>query len=96
MLHPSKKKKLFRCVNVWERCTQKCLVCYTCFEVLPEGVYVVQSADFFNYPFGEDDLRQAQARFLELLLEEDPDIRGITYATVEEAIANHKKDFSEL
>jgi hypothetical protein len=88
---PTRLGHLFRAIDVWQRRPSGQLVRYRCFQVLPDGGYCVQSADF--HP---QDARQTQfleTQYLELLSELDPDERSKVHPSLEEAIEAHQTQF---
>ena len=89
------KDKLYRSVDVWKR-DGEILICYRCFEVLGEDQYWVQSKDFINFPIDETHLKTHQRNFLELLVEEDPDERALTFATLKQAISHFEAEVKGL
>ncbi len=83
----------FRAFDVWKRKGKDGLVRYRCFEDRSSGQFCVQSADFYQPPVAVDRLLQLEKQFIELLLEESPFSRSGSFATVEEAIADHDASF---
>lgn len=88
--------KIFRAVDAWKRLGDGGLVRYRCFEVLPGGGFCVQSADFYPPDADEATVRSFDRQYLELLAEQEPDVRSGTYDTLEEAIRRHEQDFEEF
>jgi len=88
-------KTLYRSVNVFRR-LEADVVFYRCLQKLPDGGYVVQSADWLRLPLREDQLHQLTAQFVELLFEEPPDNRGPLRPTIEEAIAAFDAQFEQF
>lgn len=86
--------RLCKEVNVWRRINEKTLLRYRCFHVLPNDEYCVQSADYYRFPFDDKLVAEFETQFLQLLAEDAPQLRvGKLYGSVEEAIAEHDKDF---
>jgi len=83
----------FRVFDIWKRKSAEEVVRYRCFENSSTGRFCVQSADFYQSPISVDRVLQLEAQFIELLLEESPFERSGSFATVDEAIANHDKLF---
>jgi hypothetical protein len=81
--------KLFEEINVWERKSAENITCYRCFKLIPDGGYCVQSADYY-YSNQERNFKQ---QFIELLLEDSPDLRSSVFASLEEAILNFNDQF---
>jgi hypothetical protein len=84
---------LYRAIDVWRR-RPNGAVRYRCFEVLPGGRFCVQSADFFSLPFDNQRSDFSDRQFQELLIEQAPEERTATFSTLEEAIAEHDRDFA--
>jgi hypothetical protein len=84
--------RYFRSVDVWEREDSR-IICYRCFELIPDGGFCVQSADFYSN--GSEERGQSFNRqFLELLSGQDPADRSHVFGTLEEAISAHKQYFA--
>jgi hypothetical protein len=49
--------------------------------------------DDYSIPLQRSQDSYLERQFIELLLEESPDIRGGTFSTLEEAIAAHDREF---
>ncbi len=88
---------LYREISVWERGATGDLVRYKCLELLSNGRFCVQSADFYDpaTDYGEQD-RVFSEQFTELLSDEAPEKRSRTFLTLQEAIEAHKREFKEL
>ncbi|MCI0538650.1 MAG: hypothetical protein L0Z50_25870 [Verrucomicrobiales bacterium] len=80
-------------IDVWKRLDNNGVIRYRCFRVLPDDKYCVQSADFYRLPLEPNTIQNMERQFLELLLQQAPDERAKTFASLEEAIANHDKQF---
>ena len=87
------KNELYRYIAVWERLDRQ-LVRFNCFELLSKQEFVVQSADFFSGTGGPKQDETHFENFLELLIEDAPANRTTSFKTLEEAILQHKHDFS--
>lgn len=86
---------LYMAMNVFRRLESGEVVVYRCFKKLPDQGYVVQSADRVRVPVQEHIVRQHEAQFWELLIEEAPEVRGGLFPTVEEAIAQFDRSFND-
>lgn len=86
---------MYRAINVWKKLNETTAVCYRCFENLTNGKFCVQSADFFNLPIDETVSNQLDRQFIELFLDEYPDVRSDAYTSLEEAIRVHDLEFEE-
>lgn len=86
------KNILWRSQDIWRR-KSGYVVRYRCFENLNNGMYTVQSADFYRLPLDQETSSQHEERYLELLIEEDPGERNKLFQTIEEAIAAHDAEF---
>jgi hypothetical protein len=85
--------RLYIEVNVWKRIDQSRLLRYRCFHLLPENKYAVQSADFYNLPVDDKQIRYLDKQFIQLFCEEEPAVRSDLFESLEEAIAAHDRDF---
>ncbi len=83
---------MYKAIDVWKR-KDGVIVRFRCFEVMPSRGYCVQSADFYSIPLDREQIPRLEKQFLELLLEEAPEVRGGLFPTIEEAIAAHERDF---
>jgi hypothetical protein len=84
--------KLFEQINVWERKSSDEAICYRCFRLLADNTYSVQSADFYR-PYDQDAIDH-ERKAIELLLDMTPDERAGSFATLEAAILDFKKNFA--
>jgi hypothetical protein len=84
---------MYKAIDIWKRIDEDQGVRYRCFQRLNDGFYCVQSADFYSLPLDEDQIRYLDKKFLEFLIEEDPDQRVEMHETLEKAILIHEKDF---
>jgi hypothetical protein len=87
--------KYYEALDVWSRKDEKTVVRYRCFRLLPDGGYSVQSADHYHGPFADIPARQLDKQFLELFLEEAPEIRSPLFTTLDEAIRAFVREFEE-
>jgi len=86
---------LFKTIDVWKRVDGGGAIRYRCFELIPEGRFCVQSADFYRPGHDDQSTESLDKQFRELFLEQSPDERAQrTFASLEEAIANHDEEFS--
>ncbi|WP_163997884.1 hypothetical protein [Pyxidicoccus caerfyrddinensis] len=85
---------LYRRHDVVRRLESGEAVIYRCVERIPDGGYVVQSADRVRPPFDRGVMEQHERQFWELFCEVDPRERGGLHPTLEEAITEFDKDFS--
>jgi hypothetical protein len=85
--------RMYREISVWKRIGDKRAVRFRCFEELQSHLFCVQSADFYSLPLNADVAAHSDRQFLELFMEEEPAARSGGFATVEEAIAAHEKEF---
>jgi hypothetical protein len=83
-----------RTVDVWKRLEKGRAVRYRCFQDLTNGRFCVQSADFFQEPVCNEWIMQLEKQSIELLIEDDPFTRAGSFASLEEAIAAHERDFA--
>lgn len=67
---------------------------YHVFEIAGRG-YAVQSRDFHYLDSTGVYLKQAEAQFLELLIEEAPEARSGLFATIEDAITAFDAEFDD-
>jgi len=91
----SKDHYLFRTVDVWKRLDSGGAVCYRCFELLPSGSFCVQSADYYDNGEVAEATQKFSKQYLELFLEEYPNIRSEVFDSLEEAIYRFDADFSD-
>jgi hypothetical protein len=85
-------ENLFRAFDVWRR-ADGYAVRYRCFQLVDSGKFTVQSADFYRLPSSPEQVLSLDRQFLELFIEQGPDERSSTFATLEEAIAHHEREF---
>ena len=87
---------LYKQINIWKRKSHDHLVCYRCFELVSQNKYCVQSCDYIYKDSSNESINSFNDQFIELLLEEAPEIRSTLYDTIEEAVAAHDKDFEVI
>ncbi|WP_303747636.1 hypothetical protein [Stenotrophomonas pigmentata] len=85
---------LYRYIPIWRR-IENGAVLYRAFEVIGLG-YSVQSKDFFYADALKDCTASMEAQFLELLIEQAPDERCGTSATIEAAVLEFEQQFFHL
>ena len=87
--------RMYQGITVYRRLGANQIVMYRCFRLLPNGGYMVQSADRIHLPFNDEDIRQHDAQFCELFSEQDPEERSGAFTTLEEAITAFDKEFDD-
>ena len=85
----------YKAIDVWSKKDEGTVVRYCCFQMLPDGGYTVQSADYYNVPFREGQSVQHEKQFLELFSEEVPRLRSPLFPTLMEAILAFDRDFRQ-
>jgi hypothetical protein len=88
--------RMYREISVWKRIGDRRAVRFRCFEELETHLFYVQSADFYSLPLTADAAAHSDRQFLELFTEEEPAERSGGFATLEEAIAAHEKEFGPM
>ena len=86
-------KLMYRSFDVWLLADADILIRYRCFEVIPLGKFCVQSKDSYRKTIHESTVQQLDFQFLELLLEELPDVRSGMFDSVGAAIQAHENEF---
>jgi hypothetical protein len=89
------ENEYYQAIDVWKRLEDGRLVRYRCFRIVSTGRYCVQSADYYNLPLNAEEDRKFDRQFKELLIEQAPEYRSETCATLEEAIFSHDREFEE-
>ncbi|WNG23480.1 hypothetical protein F0U62_05140 [Cystobacter fuscus] len=84
---------LYKLINVFRRIGAERAIIYRCFELIPEGGFVVQSADWINLPVRPESMNHHERQLWELFCEEAPDQRSKPHASIEEAIAAFDAEF---
>ena len=87
--------KIYKSIDVWKKIDEKTSVRFRCFQISEEAAYCVQSADIYHYPLDKNQINYLDRQYIELFLEENPDIRSNVYPTLEEAIRAHEDEFRE-
>jgi hypothetical protein len=77
-----------------EKVSGKELLRYRCFKNLETNRYSVQSADFYGLPLDTAQAKNLEKQCCELFAEQLPDERAASFASIDEAIAAHDRDFS--
>ncbi len=84
---------MFKAIDVWKRISDSEAVRYRCFQNLQTGKYSVQSADFYRLPQNPAQSAQLERQHIELFVEQAPDERTGSHATLEAAIEAHEAEF---
>jgi hypothetical protein len=86
---------MFKSIDIWKTLDDSSVIRYRCFQRLRDGQFCIQSADLYNLPLREEQIRFLDKQFLELFIEEPPDRRSSLHATLEEAIATYDLEFAD-
>ncbi|NJP12289.1 MAG: hypothetical protein HC866_24800 [Leptolyngbyaceae cyanobacterium RU_5_1] len=86
---------MFKAIDIWKRLDETTAVRYRCFQRLADNQFCVQSADYYQLPLREDQIKLLDKQFLELFIEERPDQRSALYTSVEDAIAHYDLEFAD-
>jgi len=86
---------LYERVDVYRRSQEKIIV-YRCLRLLSGAGYIVQSADWLNFPLSAATLIDHELRFCELLMEESPEVRSSPFPTIDEAIRAFDAEFGNV
>ncbi len=86
--------QLYKEINVFERQEDGTLACYRCIELLNEGKFCVQSADFFRRGEEVEALTRSTRQFIERLIEVEPELWTNAFSSLQEAIMAHKSHFA--
>jgi len=84
---------MYKSFDVWVYEQDESAARYRCFEILETGKFCVQSKDIYRQAVSPSLVDQLDLQFLELLLEERPDVRSGTFDFVAEAIRAHEESF---
>jgi hypothetical protein len=71
-------------------------VVYRCLRTLPQGGFIVQSADQIRLPIVASEIGSHENRFWELFCEAAPEERSTSYSTLEEAIQAFDEEFGNV
>ncbi len=85
---------MYKKIEVWKRVSENEMVLFICFETIPSGKFVVQSADFYRVGSEVEQYLSMKKQQIELFVEETPDSRSDTFHSLEEAIQAHLDEFS--
>ena len=85
---------LYKQVFVFERQDNEIIIRYCCYESLSTGMFYVQNADFIRHPFTENTMPEFHTQSIELFTAEDISKRTEGFASLSDAIVNHKTQFS--
>lgn len=85
--------RLYKLSNVLRRISPEKAVVYRCFELIPEGGFVVQSADWIHLPMDSNAMSHHERQLWELFCEEAPEQRSAPHASIAEAIAAFDAEF---
>ena len=85
---------MFTSIDVWRRVDEHTAIRYRCFRSLVTGKYCVQSADFYRLPFASAQVTALDQQYIELFIEQPPDMRSASFDTIEQAISAHDSEFT--
>jgi hypothetical protein len=88
------KEKLYRQINVWEEIDEKTLCCYRVFEILSNNKFFCKGQDYFHNTLEEKELRSLEYYAVDSLFQGGLSMKIKRFDSIEEAIAQFKKDFS--
>ena len=87
--------KYYKALDVWYRKNEKTVVRYRCFQLLPDGGFSVQSADYYRAPFADSRAEKLDKQFLELVAEEAPEVRSQLFPTIDEPVQSFMQEFED-
>jgi len=79
-------KKTFRSIDVWRRVSASSVYRYRCFKNIETCEYCVQSRDVYSNPIQKGHMEMLERNFVDLMVEEDPDVRSGSFGSLEAAI----------
>lgn len=85
---------LYRKIEVWKQNGHNNMVRFTCFELLEEKKFCVQSADYFYLPIDDNQLAIHNKQQIELFIDLLPNERSGIYDSLVEAITAHEMEFN--
>ena len=85
---------LYQEICIWKKREKSASIRYFCLLDISLGKYRVQSADFFRLPITAEQIKYFEIQAAELFIETSSAGVDDWYATIEEAIAMHEKNFS--
>ena len=88
-------KAMFKAIDIWKKLDDTTSARYRCFQRLTDGLFCVQSCDYYHLPIREEQIKLLDRQFVELFIEEPPDQRSELYPTLEEAIAVYDAEFAD-
>ena len=69
---------------------------YRCFQVIPGEGFCIQSADFYKLPIDAEQTHFLDRQFVDLVIEQAPDERSVTFPSLEDAIAHRDQEFADV
>lgn len=92
-----KSDKFFKELTIWKPVDEITVARYRCFEILPDGKFIVQSKDFIYEDSDKIYRENLEMYFIESLSSElFEEMSAEASSTIEEAIAKHEADFADL
>lgn len=89
--------KFYKEITIWKPVDERTVARYRCFEILPDGKFIVQSKDFIYEDSDKLYRENLEMYFIESLSSElFEEMSAEASSTIEQAIAKHEADFAEL
>jgi len=88
--------KIYRKIEVWKQGRHNNMIRFTCFELLGEKKFCIQSADYFYLPIDNNQLVIHNKQQIELFIDLLPDERSELYDSLVDAIAAHEIEFNSM
>ena len=85
---------LYKEIKIWRHVNETTAVCFICLENITERLFAVQSANFFHMPITLEQVQFFEKQYLELFIEIPPIERCDWFESLEKAIEEHDRDFS--
>lgn len=91
-----KTDRFFKEINIWKSVDERTVARYRCFEILPDGKFVVQSKDFIYEDSDKTYRENLETYFIESLSSElFEEMIVEASSTIEEAIAKHEAEIKQ-
>lgn len=87
---------MYERIEIWKRDGAECVIRFQCLRRASDGMFAVQNADYFRNPISTSVVQSSDLRFVELLLDDDPENRCDWYSSLNEAISHHEQDFEGM
>jgi hypothetical protein len=87
---------MYERIDIWKRVGPGLAIRFQCLRRVSDGMFGVQNADYLRSGSRGVDAQASEARFIELLLDDDPTNRCDWFSSLSETISVHEREFGDV